>query len=170
MSATILPTCYASTESLGLSDLNDTNIIFFGVPGRISRAVESTNFTTIVFTLPHIIAPKFASQLLIRNVGRACNGSGNIWNWESRSRCPGTLQNAVPHKIRCAIFFNMLLNFAAWTCYPCNLRRIHQEKRGWDAKTNAWKLLICWLENSRFHIQKLLCKCDSSRDKIWQQR
>ena len=77
MSATTLPTCYASTESLGLSELNDTNIISFGVPEHLSRAVESTNFTTIVFTLPHIMVPKFANQLPIRNVGRTCNGSGN---------------------------------------------------------------------------------------------
>ena len=108
MSATILSTCYASTESLGVSELNDTNVKFFGVPGRISRAVESANFTTIVFTLPHIMAPKFANQLPIRNVGRTCNGSGNVWNWESRSRCTGTLDNTAPHKIRCDNFFLIL--------------------------------------------------------------
>ena len=108
MSATILSTCYASTESLGVSQLNDTNIKSFGVPGCISRAVESANFTTIVFTLPHIMAPKFANQLPIRNVGRTCNGSGNVWNWESRSRCTGTLENTAPHKIRCDIFFLIL--------------------------------------------------------------
>ena len=62
MSATILSTCYASTEGLGVSELNDTNIKSFGVPGRISRAVESTNFTTNVFTLPHLMVPKFANQ------------------------------------------------------------------------------------------------------------
>ena len=89
MTATILPMRYASTESLGLSDLNDTNIISFGVPWCISRAVETTNFTTIVFTLTHIMAPNFARQLLIINVGRTCNGSGNVWNWESRSRDTG---------------------------------------------------------------------------------
>ena len=76
-SATTLST-YASTESLGLSELNDTNIISFDVPERISRAVESTNFTTIVFTLPHTIAPKLVNQLPIRNVGRTCNCSGNV--------------------------------------------------------------------------------------------
>ena len=108
MSATILSTCYASTESLGVSQLNDTNIKSFSVPGCISRAVESANFTTIVFTLPHIMAPKFANQLPIRNVGRTCNGSGNVWNWESRSRCTGTLENTAPHKIRCDIFFLIL--------------------------------------------------------------
>ena len=113
MSATILLTCYASTENLGLSELNDTNIIYFGVPGRISRAVESTNFTTIVFTLPHITAPKFASQLLIRNVGRTRNGSGNVWNWESQSRCMGTLENAAPHKIRCDNFFICVIEFCS---------------------------------------------------------
>ena len=112
MWATILSTCYASTESQGISELNDANIKSFGVPGRISRAVESTNFTTIVFTLPHIMGPKFANQLQIRNVGRMCNGSGNVWNWESRSRCTGTLENTAPHKIRCDNFF---LNFAAWS-------------------------------------------------------
>ena len=105
MSATILSTCYASTESLGVSELNDTNIKSFGIPGRISRAVESTNFTTNVFTLPHIMAPKFANQLPIRNVGRTCNGSGNVWSSESRLRCTGTLENTAPHKIRCDIFF-----------------------------------------------------------------
>ena len=68
MSATILSTCYASTESLGVSDLNNTNIISFNVPGRTSRVVDSTNFTTIVFTLPHIMAPKLLNQLPIRNV------------------------------------------------------------------------------------------------------
>ena len=78
MSATILSTCYALTESLGVSELNDANIKSFGVPGRISRAVESTNLTTIVFTLLHIMAPKFANQLPIRNIGRTCNGSGNV--------------------------------------------------------------------------------------------
>ena len=109
MSATILSTCYASTESLGVSELNDTNIKSFGVPGRISRAVESANFTSIVFTLPHIMAPKFANQLPIRNVGRTCNGSGNVWNWESRSRCTGTLENTAPHKIRCDNFFFLIL-------------------------------------------------------------
>ena len=111
MSATILSTCDASTESLGVSELNqlnDTNIKSFGVPGRISRAVESTNFTTIVFTLPHIMAPKFANQLPIRNVGRTCNGSGNVWNWESRSRRTGTLENTAPHKIHCDNFFLIL--------------------------------------------------------------
>ena len=46
--------------------MNDINIISFSAPGRISRAVESTNSTTIVFTLPHIMAPKFASQLPIK--------------------------------------------------------------------------------------------------------
>ena len=126
MSATILSTCYASTESLGVSELNDTNIKSFGVPGHISRAVESTNFTTIVFTLPHIMAPKFANQLPIRNVGRTCNGSGNVWNWESRSRCMGTLENTAPHKIHCDNFF---FYFAAWRCYACNLRQNHPEKR-----------------------------------------
>ena len=110
-------TCYASIESLGVSELNDTNIKSFGVPGCISRAVESTNFTTIVFTLPHIMGPKFANQLLIRNVGPTCKGSGNVWNWESRSRCTGTLENTAPHKIRCDNFF---LNFAAWRCYARN--------------------------------------------------
>ena len=99
MSATILSTCYASTESLGVSELNDTNIKSFGVPGRISRAVESTNFTTIVFILPHIMAPKFANQLPIRNVGRTCNSSGNVWNWESWFRCTGTLENTAAWRI-----------------------------------------------------------------------
>ena len=113
MSATILSTCYASTENLGVSELNDANIKSFSVPGRISRAVEYTNFTTIVFTLPHIMVPKFANQLPIRNVGRTCNGSGNVWNWESRSRCTGTLENTAPHKILCDNFF---YNFAAWRC------------------------------------------------------
>ena len=109
MWATILSTCYASTESLGVSELNDANIKSFGVPGRISRAVESTNFTTIVFTLPHIMAPKFANQLPVRNVGRTCNGSGNVWNWESRSWCTGTLENTAPHKIRCDNFFKFCI-------------------------------------------------------------
>ena len=104
VSKDVLPTCYASTESLDFSELNDTNIIYFGVPERISQAVESTNFTTIVFSLPHIMGPKFANQLPIRNVGRTCNGSGNVWNWESRSRCTGTLENAAPPKILCDIF------------------------------------------------------------------
>ena len=67
MSETILSTCYASTESLGVSEWIDTNIKSFGVPGRISCAVESTNFTTILFTLPHIMAPKFENQLPIRH-------------------------------------------------------------------------------------------------------
>ena len=164
MSATILFTCNASTESLCVSELNDANIKSFGVPGRISCAVESTNFTTIVFILPHIMAPKFANQLPIRNVGRTCNGSGNVWNWESRSRCTGTLENTVPHKIRCDNFF---LNFAACRYYACNLRRNHPEKRGWVTKTNASKRLVCWLENSRFQCQKLLCKWGWSHDEIW---
>ena len=102
-SATILSTCYTSTESLGVSGLNDINIKSFGVPGRISRAVESTNFTTNVFTLPHIMAPKFANQLPIRNVGRTCKGSGNVWNWESRSRC--TEHWRTPRLIRFAVTF-----------------------------------------------------------------
>ena len=105
MSVTILSMCYASTESLGVSELNDTNIKSFGVPGRISCTVESTNFTTIVFTLPHIMAPKFANQLPIRNVGCTCNSSGNVLNWESQSRCMGTLENTAPHKIHCDNFF-----------------------------------------------------------------
>ena len=105
MSATILSTCYASTESLGVSELNDTSIKSFGVPWRISRAVESTNFTTIVLTLPYIMVPKFANQLPIRNAGRTCNGSGNVWNWESQSRCTRTVKNTAPHKIRCDILF-----------------------------------------------------------------
>ena len=92
-------------KPLGLSKLNDTNIISFGVPGRISSAVESTNFTTIVFTLPHVMAPKFANQLPIRNVGRTCNSSENASNWESWCRCKGTPENAAPHKIRCDNFF-----------------------------------------------------------------
>ena len=108
MSATILSTCYASTENLGVSELNDTNINSFGVPERISHAVESINFTTNVFTLPHIMAPKFANQLPIRNVGRTCNDSGNDWNWESRSRCTGTLENTAPQKIRCDNFVLIL--------------------------------------------------------------
>ena len=108
MWATILSTCYASTESLSVLELNDANIKSFIVPGRISCAVESTNFTTNVFTLPHIMAPKFAKQLPIRNVGRTCNGSGDVWNWESRSRCTGTLENTAPQKIRCDnLFFNL---------------------------------------------------------------
>ena len=101
------------------------------------------------------MAPKFANQLPIRNVGRTCNGSGNVWNWESRSRCTGTLQNTAPHKIRCD---NLFFNFAAWRCYACNLRRKHPEKRSWVAKTNPLKRLVCWLENLRFQFQKLLCK------------
>ena len=56
------------------------------------------------------MVPKFANQLPIRNVGRTCNGSGNVWNWESWSRCTGTLENTAPHKIRCDDCF---LNFAA---------------------------------------------------------
>ena len=56
------------------------------------------------------MALKFANQLPIRNVGRTCNGSGDVWNWESRSRCTGTLENTAPHKILCDNFFN----FAAW--------------------------------------------------------
>ena len=167
MSATILSTCHASRESLGVSELSDTNIKSFGVPGRISRAVESTNFTTIVFTLPHIMAPKFANQLPIRNVGRTCNDSGNVWNWESRSRCTGTLENTAPHKIRCNIY---IFNFAAWRCYACNLRRNHPEKCRWVAKTIASKRLVCWLENSCFQFQKLLCKWGWSHDKIWPQK
>ena len=35
MWATILSTCYASTESLDVSELNDANIKSFGVPGHI---------------------------------------------------------------------------------------------------------------------------------------
>ena len=167
MSSTILSTCYASTGSLGVSELNDTNIKSFGVPRRISRAVESTNFTTIVFTLPHIMVPKFANQLPIRNVGRTCNGSGNFWNWESRSRCTEALENTAPHKIRCD---NLFLNFAAWRCYACNLRRNHPEKRRWVAKTNASKRLVCWLENSCLQFQKLLHKWGWSHDKIWHQK
>ena len=166
MWATILSTCYASTESLGVSELNDANIKSVGVPGRISCAVESTNFTTNVFTLPHIMAPKFANQLPIRNVGRTCNGSGDVWNWESRSRCTGTLENTALQKIRCDNFFFL---FAAWRCYACNLRRNHPEKRRWVAKTNASKRLVCWLENLRFQFQKLLCKWGWSHDKIWPQ-
>ena len=108
MSATILSTCYASTESLGVSELNDTNIKSFGVSGHISRAVESTNITTIVFTLPHIMMPKSVNQLPIRNVGRTGNGSGNVWNWELRSRWTGTLEKTMPHKIRCDNFFLIL--------------------------------------------------------------
>ena len=108
MSAITLSTCYSSTESLDVYELNDTNIKSFGVPGRISRAVESTYFTTIVFTLPDIMEPKFANQSPIRNVGRTCNGGGNVWNWESRSRCTGKLENTAPHKIRCESFFLIL--------------------------------------------------------------
>ena len=88
MSATILFTCYASTEGLGLSELNDTNIISLGVPGRIFRAVESTNFRKIVLTLPHIMVPKFASlNYRSENIGRTCNGSGNVLNWETLMNC-----------------------------------------------------------------------------------
>ena len=73
MSATILPMCYASTESLGLSkEMNVTNITSFFVPGRISRAVESTNCTTIVFTLPHISLISWTNYWLIRNVAPTC--------------------------------------------------------------------------------------------------
>ena len=104
MSATILSMCYALTESLSVSELNDTDIKSFGVPGGISHAVESNNFPTIVFTLQHIMAPKFANQLPIRNVGCTCNGSGKVWYWESQSQCMGTLENTVPHKIRCDNF------------------------------------------------------------------
>ena len=55
--------------------------------------------------------------------------------------------------VTCAtnIFKCTVLNFAAWTCYPRNLCRNHQEKRRWVAKTNASKLFICRLENWRFH-------------------
>ena len=71
MSATILSTCYASTKSLGVSELNDTN--------------------------------------MIRNVGRTCNGSRNVWNWESQSQCTGTLENTAPHKICCDNCFFFLI-------------------------------------------------------------
>ena len=54
------------------------------------------------------MAPKFANQLPIRNVGRTCNGSGNVWNWELRSWCTGTLENTPPHKIRCDILKKFL--------------------------------------------------------------
>ena len=57
-----------------------------------------------LLNLPHIMMPKSANQLPIRNVGRTCNGNGNVWNWESRSRCTGTLENTVPLKIRCDNF------------------------------------------------------------------
>ena len=116
------------------SELNDTNISF-GVPGCIFWAVESIDFTTIVFTLPHIMVPKFARQLLIRKVACLCNYSRNVWNWESWSRCTRTLENATPYKIYCDNFFNI--------CYS-NLQRgfviraIYVE----TAKTNAdelWK-------------------------------
>ena len=146
MSSTILSTCYASTESLGVSELNDTNIKYFGVPRRISRALESTNFTTIVFTLPHIMAPKFANQLPIRNVGRTCN-SGNVWNWESQSRCTEALENTAPHKIRCD---NLFFNFAAWRiCNACNLRRNHPEKRRWVAKPTHQSI---WFADLRIRV------------------
>ena len=152
MSATILSTCYASTESLGVSELNDTNIKSFGVPGRISRAVESTNFTTIVFTLPHIMALKFANQLPIRNVGRTCNGSGNVWNWESRSRCIGTLENTAPHKIHCDNFFF----FCSLEMLCVQFASKPPRETRWVVKTNTSKRLVCWLESSRFQFQKLL--------------
>ena len=76
MSATILSMCYALTESLGVSELNDTNIKSFGVPGRISRAVQSTNFTTIVFTLPHI------------DHGANYRQATGLDAWASRVKCP----------------------------------------------------------------------------------
>ena len=81
-------------------------------------------------------------------------GNRSLDAWE-HWRTPRLIRFAV------TIFWYVLLNFAAWRCYPCNLRRNHQEKRRWVAKTNASKLLVCWL---RFHFQKLLCKCSWSRD------
>ena len=120
-----------------------------------------------VFTLPHIMAPKFSNHLPNGNVGRTCSGSGNVWNWESRSRCMGTLENTEPHKIRCDIFFfkfcsvEMLsVQFAPKppreTLMSCENQRI-----------KAFGLLT-W--ESRFQFQKLLCKLSWSRDKTWPQK
>ena len=162
-SATILPTCCALTESPGLSDLNDISIISFGVPRRISRAVRTTDFTTYVYTLPHIMVPKFASQLPIRK----CRT--NVQRQRKCLKLNARAHRRTPHTSRCDNYWHfckgMLLNFAAWRCYPFSLRRNLQDKRWWVAKTSASKLLVCWLENSRFHFQ--LCKCCWSRDKIW---
>ena len=79
---------------------------------RCSRAyipcswIHQLHNNCVYFAAHH--GAKIREQLPIRNVGRACNGSGNFWNWESRSRCTGTLENTAPHKIRCNIFFLIL--------------------------------------------------------------
>ena len=123
MSATILPTCYALRVSLGLSELSDIDIISFGEPGRISQAVESTDFTTIVFTLPHIISPKFTSQLPIRK------HRTHVWRHRECLKPAIAVSmhgNTAERLIRFAVTSTnnlktryMLLNFAAWRCYPC---------------------------------------------------
>ena len=165
--------CYTSTESLGLSELNDTNIIYFGVPGRIPQAVESTNFTTTVFICRTSWRPNRRANYLSVNIGLTCIGSENVLNWES-GNLNGREHWRTPFKIRfgkCSnIFRHMVLNFAAWICYPCNLYRNHQEKRRWVAKINASKLLICRLENSRYYAKQLITWQNLASEGNWPSR
>ena len=154
VSVTMLLMCYTSTEILG----------FFELMTLISC---SKVFQRVY---PKQLNPPTSQQLclLCRTSWRtnpwANFRSGNIGLDVHRQReCPklgiavkmhvNTGERLLRFAITCAtnIFKCTVLNFAAWTCYPYNLCRNHQEKRRWVAKTNASKLLICRLENSRFH-------------------
>ena len=104
MLATILSTCYTSTESLGVSELNDTDVKSFGVLVRMSQAVESTNFTTIVFNLPHIMAPKSRTNY------RQATG---LDAWASMVKCPARF---VSHLHEICIYIWVVYSLCFFCC------------------------------------------------------
>ena len=81
-----------------------------------------------------------------RSHGCKINDLNPIW-----VRLLGRSQLSNPSDLPC---WYMLLNFAGWRCYTCNLHLNHQEKHWWVAKTNTSKLLVCCVEKLHFHFQK----------------
>ena len=103
-----------------------------------------------MFTLPHIIAPKFTSQLLIRKCRTHVKHQREYLKLRIAVLMHGTTgEHLLTFPVTCSNTWkkSMLLSFAAWRCL-CNLRWTPHKKCWWVAKTNTSKLLICWLKNS----------------------
>ena len=131
-----------------------------------------------MFTLPHIMAPKFMIQLPIRKcrthmlfLRLTCNDGGYLKLGITISMH----RNTTGSPIKLAVT-STNKRFLKNTCYWILQRgyvirtfyvETNQEKHRWVAKTNTSNLSICRLDNSRFYYQKLLCGYGRSRDEIW---
>ena len=157
MPVTNLPTCYASTESWGLSGLNGDRIISFGAPERI-----------------HQLHNMFS---LIRT-SRCTDSRSNHWSGiqVSRARChvsrcfksrnrglmhwnngePFTKTSCRSYKRNTEIY--ILLNLTLWRCFPANFMSQPPQENTRVAKPQHIRHVVYRIENSRFHYQKCLCK------------